>query len=133
MQTASQQQKTGKRILITVCGRAGSKGFANKNLKTFCGRPQKVLRFLLANPLLPARPQTVIRMRLPVFCCCDAVCMSSSLLFDAVGIDVVTGRFQPLGSGWPRVRASTRRAVSGGLRLAAPSGAGRPGPSGPKA
>ena len=28
-----------KRILITICGRAGSKGFANKNLKTFCGKP----------------------------------------------------------------------------------------------
>ena len=28
-----------QRLLVTVCGRAGSKGFANKNLKTFCGRP----------------------------------------------------------------------------------------------
>ena len=28
-----------KRLLITVCGRAGSKGFRNKNLKTFCGKP----------------------------------------------------------------------------------------------
>jgi CMP-N,N'-diacetyllegionaminic acid synthase len=28
-----------KRLLITVCGRAGSKGFKNKNLKTFCGKP----------------------------------------------------------------------------------------------
>ncbi|MGN0975299.1 MAG: cytidylyltransferase domain-containing protein [Gemmiger sp.] len=27
-----------ERLLITICGRAGSKGFANKNLKTFCGR-----------------------------------------------------------------------------------------------
>ena len=27
------------RVLFTVCGRAGSKGFKNKNLKTFCGRP----------------------------------------------------------------------------------------------
>lgn len=26
-------------ILITICGRAGSKGFANKNLKVFCGKP----------------------------------------------------------------------------------------------
>ncbi len=25
--------------LITICGRAGSKGFKNKNLKTFCGKP----------------------------------------------------------------------------------------------
>ena len=28
-----------KRLLITICGRAGSKGFKNKNLKNFCGRP----------------------------------------------------------------------------------------------
>ena len=28
-----------KRVLITVCGRAGSKGFRNKNLKVFCGEP----------------------------------------------------------------------------------------------
>ena len=27
------------RLLITICGRAGSKGFKNKNLKTFCGKP----------------------------------------------------------------------------------------------
>lgn len=28
-----------KKLLITVCGRAGSKGFKNKNLKTFYGKP----------------------------------------------------------------------------------------------
>lgn len=28
-----------KKILITICGRAGSKGFKNKNLKTFLGTP----------------------------------------------------------------------------------------------
>ena len=28
-----------KRLLITICGRAGSKGFKNKNLKNFCGKP----------------------------------------------------------------------------------------------
>ena len=27
------------RLLITICGRAGSKGFKNKNLKVFCGQP----------------------------------------------------------------------------------------------
>lgn len=27
------------KLLITVCGRAGSKGFKNKNLKTFCNKP----------------------------------------------------------------------------------------------
>ncbi len=29
----------GNKVLITVCGRAGSKGFKNKNLKTFLGKP----------------------------------------------------------------------------------------------
>lgn len=28
-----------QRLLISICGRAGSKGFKNKNLKTFCGKP----------------------------------------------------------------------------------------------
>ncbi|MEG2054677.1 MAG: acylneuraminate cytidylyltransferase family protein, partial [Oscillospiraceae bacterium] len=28
-----------KNVLITVCGRAGSKGFKNKNLKIFCDKP----------------------------------------------------------------------------------------------
>lgn len=28
-----------ERLIITVCGRAGSKGFKNKNLKTFCSKP----------------------------------------------------------------------------------------------
>lgn len=32
-------QSRPTRLLVTVCGRAGSKGFANKNLKTFCGQP----------------------------------------------------------------------------------------------
>ncbi len=29
----------GERVLISICGRAGSKGFKNKNLKTFCSKP----------------------------------------------------------------------------------------------
>ena len=28
-----------KRVLITICGRAGSKGFKHKNLKIFDGHP----------------------------------------------------------------------------------------------
>ena len=28
-----------KEVLITVCGRGGSKGIANKNLRTLCGVP----------------------------------------------------------------------------------------------
>ena len=31
------------RLLITICGRAGSKGFKNKNLKVFCGKPLVLL------------------------------------------------------------------------------------------
>ncbi len=27
------------KLIISICGRAGSKGFKNKNLKTFCGKP----------------------------------------------------------------------------------------------
>lgn len=27
------------KVMITICGRAGSKGFKNKNLKTFCSKP----------------------------------------------------------------------------------------------
>ncbi len=30
---------SNERLLITICGRAGSKGFRNKNLKTFCDKP----------------------------------------------------------------------------------------------
>ncbi|MDL2252531.1 acylneuraminate cytidylyltransferase family protein [Ruminococcaceae bacterium OttesenSCG-928-I18] len=29
----------GAKVILTICGRAGSKGFKNKNLKTFCGKP----------------------------------------------------------------------------------------------
>ena len=28
-----------KRLLITICGRAGSKAFKNKNLKNISGKP----------------------------------------------------------------------------------------------
>ncbi|MGD9559015.1 MAG: acylneuraminate cytidylyltransferase family protein [Oscillospiraceae bacterium] len=49
-----------KPLLITVCGRAGSKGFKNKNLKTFCGHPlvyytlSAIELFLAAQPGLEA-------------------------------------------------------------------------------
>ncbi len=42
-----------KRVLITICGRAGSKGFRNKNLKIFCGRP--ISHYSVAAALLFAR------------------------------------------------------------------------------
>lgn len=53
-----------KRILITVCGRAGSKGFANKNLKTFCGQP--LVYYTLAASLLfrDARPDLAVDIAL---------------------------------------------------------------------
>ena len=47
-----------KNMLITVCGRAGSKGFKNKNLKTFCGRPL-VYYTLAAAELFAARSADV--------------------------------------------------------------------------
>lgn len=28
-----------EKVMVTICGRAGSKGFKNKNLKTFCAKP----------------------------------------------------------------------------------------------
>ena len=37
------------RLLITICGRAGSKGFKNKNLKTFCGHPLSCLSKSIPN------------------------------------------------------------------------------------
>lgn len=45
-----------KKVLLTVCGRAGSKGFKNKNLKTFCGRPLVYYTLSAAQLLAAARP-----------------------------------------------------------------------------
>jgi CMP-N,N'-diacetyllegionaminic acid synthase len=45
-----------KRILITICGRAGSKGFANKNLKTFCGKPLVYYTLSAAQLFIRSRP-----------------------------------------------------------------------------
>lgn len=45
-----------ERLLITICGRAGSKGFANKNLKTFCGRKLVYYSLSAADLFLKARP-----------------------------------------------------------------------------
>ncbi len=44
-----------KNILITVCGRAGSKGFRNKNLKTFCGLPMVYYSLAAAGLFAAAR------------------------------------------------------------------------------
>lgn len=45
-----------KKVLVTICGRAGSKGFRNKNLKTFCGRPLVYYTLSAAGLFQKARP-----------------------------------------------------------------------------
>ena len=45
-----------KKLLITICGRAGSKGFKNKNLKTFCGKPLVYYTLSAAELFRRARP-----------------------------------------------------------------------------
>ena len=49
-----------ERLLISVCGRAGSKGFANKNLKNFCGHP--LVYYTLSAAELFATLQTSTRV-----------------------------------------------------------------------
>ena len=46
-----------EKLLITICGRAGSKGFRNKNLKTFCGLPLVYYTLSAAQMFLAANPQ----------------------------------------------------------------------------
>ena len=46
-----------KRVLITICGRAGSKGFRSKNLKTFCGAPMVYYSLSAAELFARACPQ----------------------------------------------------------------------------
>lgn len=49
-----------KHVLITVCGRAGSKGFANKNLKNFCGRPLVYYTLSAAQLFCAQRPDLAV-------------------------------------------------------------------------
>ena len=49
-----------KRLLITVCGRAGSKGFRNKNLKTFCDKPLVYYTLAAAMLFKAARPDVAV-------------------------------------------------------------------------
>ena len=49
-----------KRLLITVCGRAGSKGFRNKNLKTFCEKPLVYYTLSAAMLFKAARPDVAV-------------------------------------------------------------------------
>ena len=44
------------KLLITICGRAGSKGFKNKNLKTFCGLPLVYYTLSAAQLFIQSRP-----------------------------------------------------------------------------
>ena len=46
-----------KRVLVTICGRAGSKGFRNKNLKSFCGLPMVYYSLSAAELFAAACPQ----------------------------------------------------------------------------
>ena len=39
MKTKRKENITNMKILFTICGRAGSKGIHNKNIKTFCEFP----------------------------------------------------------------------------------------------
>ncbi len=53
-----------KHLLITICGRAGSKGFANKNLKTFCGKPLVYYTLAAAGLFAENRPDLSIDIAL---------------------------------------------------------------------
>ena len=46
-----------KHVLITICGRAGSKGFRNKNLKEFCGHPLVYYSLSAAELFCRQRPE----------------------------------------------------------------------------
>ncbi len=49
-----------KHVLVTICGRAGSKGFRNKNLKDFCGRPLVYYSLSAAHLFMQARPDLAV-------------------------------------------------------------------------
>lgn len=49
-----------EKLLITICGRAGSKGFKNKNLKTFCQKPLVYYTLSAAMLFCKARPDVQV-------------------------------------------------------------------------
>ena len=51
-----------KRLLITICGRAGSKGFKNKNLKNFCGKPLVYYSLSAAELFIKNHPELAARV-----------------------------------------------------------------------
>ena len=57
-------ERTMKRLLITICGRAGSKGFKNKNLKNFCGKPLVYYSLSAAELFIKKHPELEIDVAL---------------------------------------------------------------------
>ena len=53
-----------KRLLITICGRAGSKGFKNKNLKNFCGKPMVYYSLSAAELFIKNHPELEVDVAL---------------------------------------------------------------------
>ena len=53
-----------KRLLITICGRAGSKGFKNKNLKVFCGKPLVYYSLSAAELFIKNHPELAVDIAL---------------------------------------------------------------------
>ncbi|MEG0769105.1 MAG: acylneuraminate cytidylyltransferase family protein [Ruthenibacterium sp.] len=53
-----------KRVLITICGRAGSKGFKNKNLKIFDGYPLSYYSMAAAQLFMAARTDLAVDVAL---------------------------------------------------------------------
>ena len=53
-----------KRLLITICGRAGSKGFKNKNLKNFCGKPLVYYSLSAAELFIKKHPELEVDVAL---------------------------------------------------------------------
>ena len=49
-----------KRVLLTICGRAGSKGFKNKNLKQFDGHPLCYYSLSAAELFMKEQPETAV-------------------------------------------------------------------------
>ena len=52
------------RLLITICGRAGSKGFKNKNLKNFCGKPLVYYSLSAAELFIQKHPELEVDIAL---------------------------------------------------------------------
>ena len=78
-----------KRLLITICGRAGSKGFKNKNLKTFCGHPLVYYSLSAAELFIKNHPELEVDIALNT---------DSPALAGLVGITAGCANLDALGS-----------------------------------